>query len=146
MEKLLKKHAEKLRFAVVGGANTALDFVILFALTFAGMDKIAANYVSTSVALIFSFLANKSFTFKHKTGNAKKQFALFIVITLIGLWTIQPLVIWLSSMALAPYVTNEAINLFIAKLIATVASLIWNYILYSRIVFKKVPVEETEEK
>lgn len=146
MEKLLKKHAEKLRFAVVGGANTALDFIILFALTFAGMDKIAANYISTGLSLIFSFFMNKSFTFKHKTGNAKKQFIFFLVITLIGLWVIQPIVIWISSAALAPYITSEAISLFIAKLIATVASLVWNYILYSRIVFKKVPVEETEEK
>jgi putative flippase GtrA len=146
METLLKKHAEKLRFAVVGGANTALDFAVLFALTFAGVDKFAANYVSTSVALVFSFFANKSFTFKHKTGNAKKQFILFIVITIIGLWAIQPLVIWISTSALESYISNEAINLFIAKLIATVASLIWNYILYSRIVFKKVPAEEIEEK
>lgn len=146
MEKLLKKHAEKLRFAIVGGANTALDFIILFALTFAGVDKFVANYISTGASLIFSFFVNKSFTFKHKTGNAKKQFILFLVITLIGLWVIQPIVIWISSAALAPYITNEAISLFIAKLIATVASLIWNYVLYSRIVFKKVPVEETEEK
>ncbi len=145
MEALLKKHAEKIRFIIVGGFNTALDFGILFLLTFLGMDKIVANYFSTGIALIFSFFANKTFTFKHKSGNAKKQFALFLIITLIGLWVIQPIVIWVSTAALAPYIPNEAINLFIAKLIATVASLIWNYILYSRIVFKKLPVE-TEEK
>lgn len=145
METLLKKHAEKIRFALVGGANTAIDFVILFALTFAGIDKIAANYVSTSVALIFSFFANKSFTFKDKSGNAKKQFILFLVITLAGLWALQPLIIWISTNTLAPYIANEAINLFIAKLIATIASLIWNYILYSRLVFKKLPVA-TKEK
>lgn len=137
MEKLLKKHAQKIRFAVVGGANTALDFAILFILTFAGLDKIVANYISTGASLIFSFFVNKSFTFKHKTGNAKKQFALFLIITLIGLWVIQPVIIWGVTSTLASVVTNEAVNLFIAKLIATVASLIWNYLLYSRIVFKK---------
>lgn len=137
METLLKKHAEKLRFAVVGGANTAIDFAVLFALTFAGVDKIVANYASTSVALIFSFFANKSFTFKDKSGNAKKQFLLFLIITLAGLWVLQPIIIWLSTSALEPYSTNEALNLFIAKLIATVASLVWNYLLYSRLVFKK---------
>jgi putative flippase GtrA len=145
MEQLLKKHAEKIRFIIVGGVNTALDFGILFFLTFLGLDKIVANYFSTGVALIFSFFANKSFTFKHKEGNAKKQFILFLVITLFGLWVIQPIIIWGSTTLLASYVPNEAINLFVAKLIATVASLIWNYILYSRIVFKKLPVK-TEEK
>ncbi len=137
MENLLKKHAEKLRFAVVGGANTAIDFIVLFALTFAGVDKIVANYASTSVALIFSFFANKSFTFKNKSGNAKKQFVLFLIITLAGLWALQPIIIWISTTTLAPYISNEAVNLFIAKLIATVASLVWNYLLYSRLVFKK---------
>ena len=142
MDQILKKHAEKIRFAIVGGANTALDFIILFALTFSGMDRIAANYVSTSVALIFSFFANKSFTFKDKTGNSKKQFILFIVITLIGLWVIQPIIIWVSTNALEQYIANEAVTLFIAKLIATIASLIWNYLLYSRLVFKKTDKTE----
>jgi len=145
MDELLKKHAEKIRFILVGGFNTALDFGILFFLTFLGVDKYIANYFSTGIALIFSFFANKTFTFKHKTGNAKKQFALFLIITIIGLWVIQPIVIWASTAVLTPYIPNEAINLFIAKLIATVASLIWNYILYSRIVFKKLPVEPEEK-
>ncbi len=139
MDQLVKKHAEKIRFALVGGVNTALDFGILFILTFLGMDKIVANYFSTGIALIFSFFANKSFTFKHQGGDAKKQFALFLVITLAGLWILQPIIIWACTSALAPYLTNNAINLFVAKLIATIASLIWNYFLYSRLVFKKAP-------
>lgn len=122
----------------MGGINTALDFAILFILTFAGMDKIVANYFSTGISLIFSFFANRQFTFKHKEGNAKKQFILFLFITLFGLWVIQPLVIWGCTEALEPYITNSAANLFVAKLIATIASLIWNYALYSRMVFKKV--------
>ena len=138
---LIKKHAQKVRFMIVGGANTALDFALLFLFTGLGVDKIVANYFSTSISLIFSFFANKKFTFKHKSKNAKKEFSLFLLVTIIGLWVIQPIVIWFSTNTLAPYITNEPINLFIAKLIATVASLIWNYLLYSRLVFKK-----TEEK
>ena len=137
MEQLLKKHAEKIKFAIVGGANTVLDFGLLFLFTFLGVDKIIANYFSTGIALIFSFFANKSFTFKHKGGNAKKQFILFLVITLAGLWILQPIIIWVSTASLEAYLTNEALNLFVAKLIATIASLIWNYLLYSRLVFKK---------
>ena len=137
MDQLLKKHAEKVKFIIVGGANTAIDFVILFGLTFLGVDKLVANFFSTSVALVFSFFVNKSFTFKNETKNAKKQFALFLVITLFGLWVIQPLVILGVTSLTESFITNSAISLFIAKLVATVASLIWNYIFYSRIVFKK---------
>ena len=136
-KELIKKHAQKVRFMIVGGANTALDFALLFLFTSLGVDKIVANYFSTSISLIFSFFANKSFTFKNTSGSAKKQFGLFLIITLIGLWVIQPIIIWISTSSLAPYIANEPLNLFIAKLIATVASLIWNYLLYSRLVFKK---------
>jgi len=146
MDQILKKHAEKIRFIIVGGTNTAIDFIILFGLTFLGVDKIVANFFSTGVALIFSFFANKTFTFKDKSENAKKQFVLFLVITLFGLWIIQPLVIWGMTSLLEPFITNETINLFIAKLVATVASLIWNYLFYSRFVFKKTSTEEVTEK
>lgn len=137
MQQLLKKHAEKLRFAIVGGANTALDFAILFILVGLGLDKIAANFISTSIAFIFSFFVNKSFTFKAKGGNLKKQFALFIGVTIIALWVIQPIVITLVTFAFSATAVPAAVSLLIAKLIATVASLIWNYIFYSRLVFKK---------
>ena len=135
---LIRKHAEKIRFAIVGGANTALDFILLFVFVAFGVDKILANYFSTGIAFIFSFFVNKSFTFKDKGGNVAKQFALFLIITIIGLWVIQPLIILGITNAVASLNWNESIVLFIAKLIATIASLIWNYIFYSRLVFKKV--------
>ncbi len=136
MAKALAKHAEKIRFALVGGANTALDFILLFLFTNLGMNKIVANYFSTGISLIFSFFVNKSFTFKNTSKNAKKQFAVFLVVTLSALWVLQPIIIWVITEVLNPYIADDNINLFIAKLIATVASLIWNYVFYSRLVFK----------
>jgi len=140
---LAKKHAEKIRFGIVGIANTALDFLLLFIFVGLGVDKIAANYLSTSASLVFSFFVNKSFTFTSTTGNAKKQFALFIIITLIGLWIIQPIIIAAVSTALAGTGWADGAILFAAKIIATTASLIWNYVFYSRIVFKKI--EQTKD-
>lgn len=132
----MKKHAQKIRYIIVGGFNTFLDFVLLFTFTWLGVDKILANYFSTGIAMVFSFFANKSFTFKNTNPQAKKQFALFILVTVFGMWVIQPIVIWVVSFFIDPIITNETISLFIAKLIATVASLIWNYLLYSSLVFK----------
>lgn len=140
---LAKKHAEKIRFGIVGIANTALDFLLLFIFVGLGVDKIAANYLSTSASLVFSFFVNKSFTFTSTTGNAKKQFALFIIITLIGLWIIQPIIIAAVSTALAGTGWADGAILFAAKIVATIASLIWNYVFYSRIVFKKI--EQTKD-
>jgi putative flippase GtrA len=142
MRELVKKHAEKIRFGIVGIANTAIDFILLFALTALGIDKIVANYISTTTAFIFSFFINRSFTFKSTDGNVKKQFLLFVIVTLIGLWVIQPLVITAVSWMLSGSSLAEPILLFIAKVVATVASLIWNYLFYSRLVFKKTAPKE----
>ena len=139
---IIKKHAEKIRFGIVGIANTALDFAILFFLVAMGLDKIPANFVSTGVAFIFSFFVNKSFTFKSKGGNVKKQFLIFLGITIVGLWVIQPLIIGGVSILLANTGWESGIILFVAKILATVASLIWNYVFYSRFVFKIVESEK----
>lgn len=137
MQELIKKHAEKLRFGLVGIANTALDFAILFILVGLGLNSIASNYISTAVAFIFSFFVNKSFTFQSTSGNVKKQFALFILITAFSLWIIQPIVILSATWLMSGLDLNESVVLFIAKVLATGASLVWNYIFYSRFVFKK---------
>ena len=138
MEKFREKHGDKFRFVLVGGANTALDFILLFLFVNLGVNKIVANYFSTGLALIFSFFVNKSFTFKNKDGNAKKQFAIFLLVTLSGLWVLQPIIIWASSPILEPYISDSNLLLFVAKLVASVATLVWNYLFYSRLVFKKV--------
>ncbi len=137
METLIKKHIEKIKFLIVGGANTLLDFALLFLFVGLGLDKIVANYFSTGISMIFSFFINKSFTFKNKSEKKKRQFILFLIVTIAGLWALQPLLIWGITTLLAPYVINNELNLFIAKVIATVATLVWNYLFYSRIVFKK---------
>ena len=136
MEKIRKKHAEKIRYALVGGFNTLFDFALLFIFVALGVDKIIANYFSTGAAMVVSFFANKKFTFKDTNERKKRQFTLFIIVTVIGMWVIQPIVIWTLT-TFDNLITNSSILLFIAKVAATGASLIWNYYLYSRVVFKK---------
>lgn len=137
MEKLIKKHADKLRFAIIGGLNTAIDFIVLFALVALGIPTIASNIVSTSTALVFSFFANKTFTFKDNKKSTKKQFGVFLTITLIGLWIIQPIIIEGVRLLVEVWDMNSYIVLLIGKLLATCATLVWNYLLYRKFVFKK---------
>jgi len=137
VKKQYSKHGQKLRFGAVGIANTALDFALLFLFVNVGVNRIAANYFSTGIAFLVSFFVNRNFTFKASTGNARRQFILFIVVTLIGLWVLQPLVILASSALLAPFNLDDGVTLFIAKVLATGVSMVWNYLLYARLVFKK---------
>jgi putative flippase GtrA len=137
IKKLIKKHADKLRFAIVGGLNTLIDFVILFGLVALGLPTIASNFISTSAALTFSFFANKSFTFKDSSATSKKRFAYFLVITLFGLWVIQPIIIEGTRLLLVPQPLDKRVVLLVGKLLATCATLVWNYLLYRKFVYKK---------
>lgn len=119
------KNRQKIRFLLVGGTNTAIDFGLLFILNTLGLPRVPSNTISTGVAFIFSFFANRNFTFSANSGNIKKQMTLFIIVTLFGLWVIQPIIISLIS------------NLLVGKIIATAVTLVWNYLFYSRLVFKK---------
>ncbi len=123
-----------LRFALVGGINTAIDIGLLFGLTALGVPKLAANTVSTGLAFIFSFFANKSYTFRAQ-GNMRRQLILFVIVTLAGLWGLQNAVIFCISPILTSVIHTKPLVLLVAKIIATGASLVWNYCLYDRVVF-----------
>ena len=130
-------NSQKARFLLVGGANTAIDFGLLFLLRTLGLPTIPANVISTTSAFCFSFFANKKYTFKTTDANVKREIVLFIVVTLFGLWVLQTLVIALASPVLSTFIPSMDMVLLGAKLIATVVTLAWNYVMYSRVVFKK---------
>ena len=137
MKALLRKHATKVRFGLVGAANTALDFGLLLMLAnFFAVPHVIANIISSFIAFVSSFFANKKYTFKTTGQSVIREMILFTVVTLFGLWVIQSAIIALLTPPIRGIVTNETITLVIAKLVATLASLTWNYILYSKIVFK----------
>lgn len=135
MEKLLKKHADKFRFGIVGAINTVIDFGVLFILVNLGLPTIISNFASTSTALIFSFFANKKFTFKDNSKNHKSQIVRFFVVTLFGLWVIQPVIIEGVRLLIVQLSIDQNISLLVGKTLATCTTLVWNYTLYSRTVF-----------
>ena len=141
MEKLqnLLKNSQKLKFVLIGGFNTALDFAILFGLKFFGVPELVANSFSTGTTFIISFILNKKITFK-STGKTRQQLAhemiLFTVVTLFGLWAILTFIIWALKPIFLP-ILSENLALFLAKIIATIFSMIWNFILYKKVVFKQ---------
>ncbi len=137
MKALLRKHATKVRFGLVGAANTALDFGLLLVLAnFFAVPHVIANIISSSIAFVSSFFANKKYTFKTTGQSVVREMILFTIVTLFGLWVIQSAIITLLTPPIQSIVTNGTITLVIAKLIATLASLTWNYVLYSKVVFK----------
>ena len=142
MKNLLKKlkNNQAFWFSIIGGINTTLDFIILFVLTSFGIKIFIANIFSTGITFIISFLMNKKITFKSVSNNKKeliREMVLFILVTLFGLWVIQNIVISTAMPIFENLLKNKRIPLLLSKLIATIFSLIWNFILYKKVVFKK---------
>lgn len=133
----IKNSSQKLRFIAIGGINTAIDFGILFLLRSIGLPVVSANIISTSFAFCFSFFANKKYTFKTDNANIRRELMLFVIVTLFGLWVLQALVIQGITFLLSGTQLPDGVVLFIAKILATLVSLTWNYTLYSRVVFKQ---------
>jgi putative flippase GtrA len=125
------------RFGLVGIINTAIDFGVLFILKFLGLPVGLANIISTSTAFSFSFFANRRYTFKPTGTNIMREMLLFFIVTLFGLWVLQTLVIQLSLPAFSALTGQTDMGLLLAKLLATCVSLVWNYILYAKLVFIK---------
>ncbi len=155
----MKKHMraalrpQSVRFVVVGAANTIIDFVVLNLLaTVMGFPRIPSNIVSMTVAMTFSFIANKRLVFKSNSDKSRRQAALFVGGTLIGLYVIQTTAIYLftevwtspvelvieieHALGLGDVFTDDFVYTNTAKVFATVFSLIWNYNFYKRVVFK----------
>lgn len=135
--KKILNNKQLIRFGLVGGVNTALDFGLLFAFKAIGIPVELSNIMSTGIAFVFSFFANKKFTFKSSDTNVVREMILFVIVTLTGLWILQTIVISLLHAPLSAVTGNSDIGLFIAKLLATLVSLTWNYLFYSKLVFKK---------
>ena len=132
----IKNKAQKARFVLVGIVNTAIDFGFFFLASNSLHNAVIANYISTSIALAFSFFANKNYTFESRSSSVRREISLFLAFTLFGLWVLQPLVILGVEKATHHTQLKHALVLLVAKVIATVVSLIWNYATYSRFVFK----------
>lgn len=125
------------RFAAVGAISTTIDFGILLLLKTLGLPAVTANIFSTATAFVFSFTANKKYTFKTTDTNIVREISLYIILTLIGLWVFQSAIIHATHDPLTKLLWNNSIlGLVASKFLATGVSLVWNYFTYSRIVFK----------
>ena len=124
-----------LRFVIVGISNTVLDFTLMNLLSLAGLNLIIANTISTGIAMIYSFLMNKKWTFRNAGQDYLRQVILFFVFTAIGIWVIQNGLIILAQHYLPRFGLSDQVFNNLAKQGASVFSLTWNYLTYNRFVF-----------
>ena len=157
--KRVAKHRVSL-FAAVGVINTIVDIVLLNILrvaTHTTTDEtsklILLNLISASTVAIMSFYLNRRYVFKsEETKN--RMFLPFLAVTLSSIFILQSLVIGLALSAFdpiakvfmelardlhIPLLQDFTLNFYeanIAKICATGASMVWNYIWYNKVIFK----------
>lgn len=149
------------RFAAVGVFNTLFDLAILNTLVFLGhIPYVAANLISASVSMTTSYFLNHHIVFRHDEKHSFKKFAHFFAVTGIGILGIQSLMIYSVTHILAPHeaslthslrqlgfrhITGRVLALNTAKLIAVLAAMIWNFVIYHFVIFKKSSDEELDD-
>lgn len=127
------------KFALVGILNTAIDFGALnFLIARTGVVSgpliILLNATSFSVAVLNSFYWNREWVF----GEGKKSnFMTFFAVTLIGLAINTGIVFGLTTFVPPILVNSDTLWANFAKVLATGLSLVWNFMGYRLIVFKK---------
>jgi len=104
-------------------------------LSLAGLNLIIANTISTGIAMIYSFLMNKKWTFRNAGQDYLRQVILFFIFTAIGIWVIQNGLIILAQHYLPHFGLSDQVFNNLAKLGASVFSLTWNYLTYNHFVF-----------
>lgn len=122
------------RLVMVGFLGAlAVGFAIL------GSKVMAQAYFYALLLIIFfviEFVFWKSFGFSFlKTAEGKNPFVLFVIVSLIGLLINATVVSLVSSHLIVTQ--NLDLNKNIAIVIATCVSLVWNFVAYKLIVFKK---------
>lgn len=142
------------KFGIVGILNTVIDLGIYNVLSqFFGVYVVTANLISVSVAIINSYIWNKTWTFQDKTRDKiVEQFTKFVLFSLVGMG-IQTFMVWLLASKWTfsgelVYKVVEFIHLngvfsssFVinnwAKVWGIGLALVWNFIAYKKWTFKK---------
>lgn len=130
------------KYATAGFANTAVDFGVLNLLMwmtniYSGKTIFLLNSISFLVAVIHSYIWNKFWTFKSTEKNIAGQFLQFLIVSLIGI-VINGAIVYTITTLVSPMFNLSSIAWAnSAKVLATIVSLIWNFVGYKFIVFKK---------
>jgi len=137
-----------IRFIAVGIINTATDATILNGLVFAShMNPIAANCISASISIILSYFWNHFIVFQNEHPMTLHLFLKFVIVTGLSIIIIQEAVIYtlqhiftLNEIAKLVDINGtkaKVLQVDGAKLVAVAVGMVWNFVLYQLVVFKK---------
>lgn len=117
--KLLK---QIIKFILVGGTATIIDFVIFFIMhEVCSINILISNVTSFTVSLIYNYMISIIWVFDvDKEASKKKQFIIFTLLSIIGLGINTAIV----------YLCTDILKLYsmIGKTVATAIVMVFNFI------------------
>ena len=142
---LAKKFAillQAAKFFLVGGLNTFIDLGILNLLIFAGGTAVGIWFsvfkgIAFVVAVLNSYVWNKYWTFNTKTQAQGKEFIQFLLVSIVGFVINVGIASFFVNIIGAPDTMSDNIWANVSAVIATLTAMLWNFIGYKFIVFKK---------
>jgi putative flippase GtrA len=140
---VLYRHAELLKFAVVGGTTFVIDTTIFVGLKHSVLETkpVISKIIATLVATIVSYVLSREWSFRTRGGRAGHHEAmLFFVISGIGVvLTSAPL--WLSRYAFGLQTPNisafsqEIADFVSAQIIGTLVAMLFRWWAFRKYVF-----------
>lgn len=130
---------EALKFGIVGGINTVINYAVFnaLALTVFSDGQLKAAVAATIVATITSYLMNRHWTYRDRPRSAmRREYALFFLFNATGL------LIELGVLAAAKYGLGmtSLLALNVAKTGGVVLATLFRFWSYRTFVFQPVPV------
>lgn len=130
------------KFAAVGSLNALLDLgvlnvLILFTGVAAGYQYSLFKGISFVIANINSYFWNKHWTFNSQNAGNVKEFVEFFAVSVIGLGINIGIASFVVNIIATPAGVSPELWANIGAISATVVSLVWNFIGYKLVVFKK---------
>jgi len=139
------------KFVTVGLANTAVDFGVLNFLMwttgiYSGKNIVLLNSVSFLISVTHSYIWNKLWTFRARgKADVAKQFLQFLIVSIIGT-LLNSGIVYIITTWLSPVAGLSSVSWAnAAKLLATGVSLVWNFVGYKFIVFKKKEEQQAND-
>ncbi|SCE70807.1 GtrA family protein [Micromonospora chokoriensis] len=136
---------EALKFGIVGGINTVINYAVFnaLALTVFVNGQLKATVIATIVATITSYLMNRHWTYRDRPKSAvRREYVLFFLFNGAGL------LIELGAVAAAKYGlgVHGLLALNVAKTVGVLLATLFRFWSYRTFVFQPVSAVEDDKK
>lgn len=121
---------EMIRYIIIGGLTTLINFIIYDALIYGlHLHWSVANTFAWAGAVIFAFITNKKIVFKNESSSLWKE--------IISFTSLRFATLVCENILLFIFIQSMSVNEMISKLIVSVVTIILNYVFCKKIIFKK---------